>query len=239
MRKIKFGRALGLSLLSALSLMAVFAGGAQATADPGSFWVGELGKFLLATFTGTQEGAGSLLVPGRSLTITCNAGHVNSGHLKTSTLGLAKVTFLECATFSHPGGGALTACTVGKEKGKPESIVATADLLPFLHLEGGIPTNLNYVTAEPDESANFTEIVLSGSTCAIKGTYAVTGSISAEIKPALSEPTHPIVNLIEATKAFSELVKDSLSFGAFSAFVIAKAEIELTGEHKGIKFGVV
>jgi hypothetical protein len=68
MRKIKLGRALGLSLLSALCLVAVFAASAQA---------GE-----------AQEGAFSELVPGRNLTVNCQNGVMANGAIETEVLAV-------------------------------------------------------------------------------------------------------------------------------------------------------
>jgi uncharacterized cupredoxin-like copper-binding protein len=234
MGKIKFGRAFGLSMLAALSLMAAFAVSAQATTDAGAYFLknksGVEVPFLLATVTGKLEtGTTALLLsPGRNLTIHCSGLVVNSGALETTTLAHGEVTFSSCTVKAHKGEE--IECTVD------QPIVAKAEIKPNLHLEKEKTTKL-FVTAEPLENLAtgiFTKITLKGAFCPIAATYNITGKVSAEVTA-----NDAVVNLITATEAFSKLVGDTLRFGAFEAFLIGKAELELTGAHVGFKFGVV
>jgi hypothetical protein len=218
MGKIKLGRVFGLSILSALSLMAMFVVSAQAS----EFWVGKTGSFLLATATGAQVGSGKLLVEKRGITITCETGVVTSGALETKTSGKGTAEFSKCTVLNFVDNKELTACSVD------QPIKAEATLLPGEH-----PGAANKrVIAEPVGEL-FTTVKVTGEACASKGTYPIKGFVSAEITE-----NGKIVNKVVASRTYSELVKDSLSFGAFPAFIDATATVELTGVHKGIAFGV-
>jgi hypothetical protein len=227
MGKIKFGRAFGLSMLAALSVMAVFAVSAQA-GEAGTYFEkkadGTAVAFLLATVTGNLEVGTTavLLSPGRNLTLTCSVLEVNKGALETTTLAEGEVTFKTCTAKAHKGEE--IECKV------TEPIVAKAKIKPFLHEK----TKL-YVTAEPlVAGGNFTTVSLTGEFCPIKGNYPITGFISAQVTT-----NDAVINLITASQAFSELVVDTLKFGAFNAFLIGKGELKLTGAHLGYKFGVL
>jgi hypothetical protein len=226
MRKIKLGRALGLSLLSALCLVAVFAASAQA-GEAGTFFLKNKESkevaFLLAKVQGFQEGTGALLVEGRNLEIHCTSGEILNTELDTSTLATGEMTFSGCTALNHKTGAELP-CTV------TEPIVATGKIKPLLHEK-----TKKYVTAEPLIAGGvFTTIELTGAECGLPVKNPVPGAVSAEVTTNDS-----IIDLFTASKAFSVLVKDSLKFSGFAAFINGKATAELIGEHAGFKWGVL
>jgi hypothetical protein len=226
MGKIKLGRALGLSLLSALCLVAVFAASAQA-GEAGTFFLKNKESkevtFLEVKGKGSQEGTGTLLVPGRNLTISCTTGTLSNAVLKTTTEGTGEITFSGCSALNHKTGAALP-CKV------TEPIVASGKIKPFLHEK-----TKKYVTAEPKEvGGNFTVVELTGVECTLPVKNPVTGFVSAEVTT-----NDAVVDLITASEAFSKLVKDTLKFGGFEAFVNAKGTAELEGTHAGFKLGVL
>jgi hypothetical protein len=227
MRKIKLRRVFGPFFIAAIGLMAVFAGGAQA-GEAGTFFLkkkdGTAVAFLLATVTGKLETGTSIifLSPGRNLTITCSQLVVNKGSLETATLAEAEITVSICTAKAHKGEEI--------ECGVAEPVALKAKISPLLHEK----TKL-YVTAEPlVAGGTFAAKTLTGEFCPIKGTYPVTGTFSAQVTT-----NDAAIVLGTATQAFSELVKDTLKFGAFAGFLIGKAELELTGAHVSYKFGIL
>lgn len=223
MGKIKFGRAFGLSILGVLSLMSLFAGGAQAK----EFQI-LLKPALLATFVGTQEGTGSLLVPGRNLTLNCTAGDVETGsEIISPTQALAKIQFLGCTALSHSTGAELP-CTV-------DNPLATAVALPVLH------NGERFILFEPDPGTaegakgNFTTVLLLGELCPLPEVNPVKGTTAALIEPLTNDTVKP---LILFSPAISTLLGDALTYGGFASTITAKAELELTGAHVNEPFGI-
>lgn len=224
-------RALGLAVLGALSMMAIFAAGAQAQA----FLINEANAGALkATVTGAQEGTGQLLVKQRGINIKCTGFTVNSGLIESTTHGQGEITFEGCKVFNHNGDGALAVCTVHSSGAANEIIKASALLLPVLHGGG------NYVRAEHTKTGEvlnpFTTIEVLGASCAARGTYATKGSVVAEVTAATNNTVTPLINLSETIQ---KLLGDVLSFGAFEAFINGSATLSLTGTHAGMKLGVV
>jgi hypothetical protein len=222
MTKAKTGRRLALLALSALGLMVAFIASAQA-GEAGKFWLGKEGGFLLATFTGSQEGTFKELSFGNDLVVNCQVGGFKKGAIETTTLGEAEIAFSECTVLSDATGKELP-CTVD------EPFIVKAKIVPSLHIK-----TKRYVTFEPlVAGAPLGTLVLLGEGCAVKGSYPVTGSISAEMTI-----NNSVKNLITFSQGFSQLVKDTLKMGAFQAFWTGKYTWELTGVHTGIMFGVI
>lgn len=221
------GRRLALLGLSALGLMVAFIASAQA-GEAGKFWMGiekegKEGGFLLATFTGSQEGTFKELSFGNDLIVNCQVGGFKKGALETVTLGEAEMAFSECTVLSHATGNELP-CSVH------EPFIVKAKIVPLLHTK-----TIRYVTFEPlVAGAPLGTLVLLGEVCPKKGSYPVTGSISAEMTI-----NNAVTNLITFSQGFSQLVKDTLKMGAFQAFWTGKYTWELSGVHKGLKFGVI
>jgi hypothetical protein len=237
MGKIKFGRALGLSILGVLSMMAMFAVSAQAAEFQFEKFIEVTKKFekvavLLATATGSQEGSGSLLVPGRNLKLTCTSGDVETGsEIINSKEGLAKITFLGCTALDLKTGTELP-CTVDNPK-------ALAKLLPVIHAfkekvnEVEIELKLPFVLAEPDGGTIFTTVLLLGEACPLPEENPVTGSVSAQ-----ATTNNSVIDLAVFSEAIQKLIGDKLLFGGFESFINASATLELTGVHAGFDWGV-
>lgn len=221
-------KVLGLALLSALSMMAFAVAGAQAQlpgeSKLGSVTVGGVpATELPATATGTQNGAGSLLVPGRNLKLECKTGHVSEGKINNSTDASGKVTFLECVSLDLEKGTALPCETVGLG-----TISATALLLPILH--GGV----NYVLAEPQSGTSFTTVEYKeGTECALPLKNPVTGSITAQTSEL--EGVSPTLTF---SPEIQLLTGDVLRYGGFASYIHANATVKLTGAHEGKVLGI-
>ncbi|HKT82572.1 MAG TPA: hypothetical protein VJQ84_01915, partial [Solirubrobacterales bacterium] len=136
MRKKKTGRRLALSALGALCLLAVLATTAQA-GEAAKFWLGKEIGFLLATFTGSQEGTFKELSFGNDLVVNCQVGGFKKGTLETTVLGEAEIAFQECSALSDATGNELP-CTVD------EPFIVKAKIVPLLHAKAK-----RYITFEP------------------------------------------------------------------------------------------
>jgi hypothetical protein len=226
MGKIKFGRALCLSILGVLSMMALFAVSAQAT---NLFLLEKAAAAAGSTFTGKQIGVGTLLVPtGTNLDINCAKGEVEAGSsLLSDTVALAKVLYKECTALSHTTKEELKGCTV-------PDILAIAKALP----KSGADT---FVLFEADgtlfkEKEVFTTITLSGELCALKGVYPVTGTVVALVDN--NEKIEPELLFSETiTKAYIA-EKDELKFGVNAAFIDGTVKVSYTGTDAGKLFGI-
>ena len=220
-------KVLGLALLSALSMMAFAAVGAQAQlpgeSKAGTFTVG--GKAaLLATVVGEQLGQGFLLVAARDLKIECSSFDINEGKINSSTDAQGKVTFLGCLSFSHAGVH-LKDCQFKTL----ETITAEALILPILH--GG----LNYVLFEPIPPATIfsTPSYKSGTACTLPLNNPVTGSVTALVKTLEANP-----QVLLFSEAIQLLTGDKLAFGGFPAYLNATADVSASGAHVGQVIGV-
>ena len=246
-------RVLGLSLMAALGLMAVAASGAQAAnLTPAEWKHGKiliLGKVLHASVTGNAETPLSLLVPSLGIEITCNNLDVTSGLVNFTAAeghGEATLLFLECKVFpiekvlpfkltsSEP----LPCLPLDSVNGEDGSIHIKALVLVVLH-EGK-----DYLVFEdPGLVPPISKIVFSpGTGCPIPLKPEVKGQI-----PFLVE-TGDLHNAgVEVTKilikgdghSLPPLLGTKLLYGANEAFADGSANLELSGEHKGCKWGVL
>jgi hypothetical protein len=206
MSHVSLSRILAVSVFGALSLAAILATSAQAA----EFQI--QGKpALLATLTGSQEGTGSLLIPGRNLTINCQSTAVNVGsEIVSPSKALVKLTFSMCSALNHAKGTELP-CTI-------DNPTVTALFLP---LAG------NTLLKEPDSSETFTTVLLLGEICPLPEENPVQGTLTAEVKT-----NNSVVDLITFNKS------SGINFGGFPSTFTGSATLELTGAHKGLKFGV-
>jgi hypothetical protein len=239
MRNSKFGlRAFGLALMAALGLMAFTAVAAQAeepVGTPGSFLVkGEktLAK-LGVTFSATQLGTGTLLVPGR-VDILCTSGTA-TGEFHNESDVLVEATFSGCTPWQPVtvlGASHVTkvACTVA------QPIVAKALGKPRLH-NGG-----KYVLLEGTAGANqlFASVLLEGPECPLTKHNEVKGSVVAQIDNSdTTEPTLLFSHTIQKLFQIGTTEGDRLKFGTLEAYVDGEAKGKLTdAAHVGLTFGV-
>jgi len=157
-------RALGLSLIAALGLMGLTAGGAQAEALKGvAGKIKVLGVDAAAgtTITGEQEGQGTLLIPALNTEIVCDKFKVLEGKVLSGSKGeaLAELLYEECAYWATKGvNQELTTklpCEILEEGTKAKgAILAKAKLLVVLH-EVSAGVSDTYILASAD---NETEI---------------------------------------------------------------------------------
>ena len=237
-------RALGVSLMAALGLMALFAVAAQAE---GLSDGGKAGKFLIegsgtlvkgATFTGAQVGIGKLIIPKKNAYVECKTGKVTTGTGISETEVLAVVRFEECKAFELSTGNSLAFCPVLGEP-SAETIDATAIALPKLH------ESKLFILFENEPGKVFAEIKF-GPECGIGVKVKVSGSVVAEVDNGLSQNIHTITfsegiqRLFQKRNAKDEFeAGDRLLYGAVEAFLIGSATVELAGTHINRPWSVV
>jgi hypothetical protein len=240
MSNIKLGRILVLAILSALSLTAIFsAGSASAATEPGTFFIvnakGEL-TILLSTITGAVL-AGYLLVAGRNLKLNCTGGEVEAegeggakSEITNATHALAVIIFKGCTALNHK--------TEAELPCKVADILAITLALPVLI--GPKANNDLGVLFEPDKSSKegaegkFVTVKLSGETCPLPASNPVTGTVTA-----LVDNNHTPEVLLLFSEAIQKASGDELLFGGFPSYINTTAHVTLTGEHLGLKFGVL
>jgi hypothetical protein len=246
----KYGlKALGVSLMAVFGLMAFFAIGAQAAnlsdgGVAGNFRVEGLSTLVKGTkFTGTQEGAGKLLIGSKNAFVECKTGTVTAAEGLSESEVTATVLFEECATFEDK---------LNAEKKFPE--LKACDVL-------GEPASTGKVEAKGIGKAKLHEgelyVLLSGSPfatlkfgeeCGIGVKVAVSGSVVAKVISGSTEATSHLIEFSEAiqrlfqkrnavTDAFE--AGDRLLYGAAEAFITASANVSLTGTHVNKNWSVI
>ncbi len=230
-------RGLGLCFLAVLGLMAFAVSGAQ----------GQLaGKFLDAggelavgtTFTGAQEGNGSLLIPKLNLAIECAASDFEEGkvtaklvavphtpgtaHATIKLLGCVVKTAALAALPCHVEGGSYTA------KYKLLAMLASA-------ADGEVPFVLAETLTAGQPIAVIKILNAVGKFCSISGTYNLTGTIAYKVLAGLNNPQLLIPYANQA------LLGDELLLGTNPMVVDKSFTIEITGPEAGLikaPFGV-
>jgi hypothetical protein len=239
-------RALGLSLIAALGLMAFSAANALAA--------GEIlveGSAALATgrtATGKQEGEGTLKVPALNIEIVCKKLTAGAGtKIISGPLGtlLAEVLYEECVVWSIKKESlelieVLTTCQIlasGATKTKGD-ITAVGTGSVVLH-------NINevYLLAEgetvggvkqPFATVEFTK----GIGCPLATPVKIIGSaVFKHITGNLNTGAAVVEPLIESSEAIQKLLGDKLLYGVNEAFIKGSALLALTGTHAGLKWG--
>jgi len=248
-------RVLGLSLMTVLSLMALFAVAAQAEnlkdgGTPGLYLI--LGSSALVTGASfltrlekltvkkEPELHGVLLVPGLNISILCSAAH-GDGRFLSDTQALVFLEFLECLTFVLSTGEHLASCIIDDPENALNDdriVLAFAVGLPKLHEKE------LFILFDGDGSSVLSTIhYLKETGCPLP--------LSPEIKGSpvglLSEET-AVVHLITFNQEIQKLFQvkngaviegDRILYGAQEAFIDANATIELTEMHIGCKFTVI
>jgi hypothetical protein len=232
----RMARTLFLSVAACLGLMAFTAVAAQAEnlsdgGKTGSFLVNKEKALvkLGVTFSATQEGVGTLLVPGR-VDILCKVGTA-LGEFHNENDALAEATFSQCTAW-QPVALNLThkiavPCTV------KEPIVMKGLLIPKKH--EGAP----YILLGGEEGSLAT-VLMEGPECPLTKTNEVKGSLVVQIdNNDTVEPSllfgEEIQKLFQATSTTGDHIK----FGTFESYIDGVAKITLTdAAHKGLTFGV-
>ncbi len=216
-------RAIGLSLIAALSVMAFSAAGAQAAGEwkIGGKTMSEL-KLTEETATGKLEAVpkSKLLVKALNLSISCPTLHVNGVLLVGPPASVhGTTTFLECKVFSHEPETELSACGVNSA-GEAAGVIKTAKINGEVILSGAE----NIVLFKPSSGTTFTTVEITGKGCALANSYPITGTsvfkLGAEAKEML------ILSL-------PEFAGDGLRFGEPKANLVGSALAELSGAKKG------
>ncbi len=234
----RIARTLFLSVSAALSLMAFTALAAQAEnlSDGGKaakFLVGKNAALAVGkTFSATQVGTGTLLVPGR-VDILCTTG-TTTGIINTETNASAVATFTGCTTWqpvTELGAEHVTKaiCTV------KEPIVAEGIALPKKH------NSVLYILLEQiSGSPIFTTIFLEGPECPLTKENKVTGSLVLQVdNNDAPEPLLLFNHEIQKLFQTSFTLGDHLKFGAFEAYIDAHARSKITTvSHAGQTLGV-
>lgn len=234
-------RAFGLSLLAALSLMAVIAAGAQAENLAGTAGVF---KILGTTVEGAAEETATgetvensvLIVLGLNTEIKCTAIDVTEGKIKASGDANVIILFLGCEAYAISTGELLANCkTVGPEPEKLSGdIKVEALVLVLLH------NSVTYIKAEPKTGATRFARIKFEAGCSLTNPIDVTGSAifnvtQTEVKePVLSNPGDTT-----AGKELQSLLQAALSYGVNEAFVKGTAKVKLTGAKTGCTWGAV
>ncbi len=216
-------RPLGLSFLAALGLMAFTAVGAQG--QSAGIWFDlvkpseDQGEIHQATFTGTQEGQGSLLVPKLNMAIECEAADVEEGKLELGGVGHAQLKFLNCIVRSAAL-VTLGACKINEGK----TITAKVKLLARLAEAHG---NEVFVLAEALTGTSWASLKVENETgkfCSLSGEYSLSGTLALKILPG-----HEKVQLLIPYTNQALLGDAGLKVGENPATLDASATAELTG----------
>jgi hypothetical protein len=210
-------RALSLSLIGALSLLGFSAVSAQA----GKFKIDD--KELLALITGAQVGTGLLLIPGRNLTIKCEAAQIEAeSEIINGNEALARVEFSKCLAFQHKSPFSHINCTI-------DNFLAITRALPILH--GGE----RYVLFEPDPPSTLLTIMFFlGTPCPLPEENPVHGSLLA-----LVDGNNTVQPLLLFKHELASLLGDEIKFGGFAATTQTTLHIEAVGAHKGARIGIL
>lgn len=230
MRNRKYGlRALGLSFLAALGLMAFVAASAQALV-----WDLNLKEITQEVeFDGNQKGVGLLLVPNQNIVIHCATGTISEGRLRLDNTAHATLEFSSCLTLQN--GVNLKNC--GDEVAGGINILPTkVKIKPVLHTTGG--NGHIYLLASPLSGATFTSIHY-GAGCALPLTN-VGGTLLLECENGSlvhedcknDKKVHLIKPVGNQALLASPDGPDGLKYGLNDAILDGEAEVLLTGADK-------
>ena len=223
-------KALGLSLLAAMGLMAFLAAGAQATWDINGTEIAA-NEPINGNFVTGQEGL--LLVPAQNLVIHCKTFKIETGSQLLALPALdadLNIQYEECKTLVK--GSENVGC-------KPEILLVKALVLIFLH-----EANKEiFLLAEPSEAGKpFTTIHYNEETCALPPLPQVTGSVVFECyKEALKLDdckTAKIKHLIKPANP-ALFPSDMLKYGLNAAEIHGEAEVFLNGTFIGKTFNAL
>jgi len=236
-------RALGLSLLAALGLMAFTAAGAQAEALKGvAGKIKVLGVDAVGPITvlGEQEKLGTLLVPGLKFEIVCEKVDVLEGKIISGAKGegLAELLYLECVTWNL-GLTVKLPCEL-LEDASPfaaGSILAKVKLLVVLHeVSAGVSDTYILATAdnEKEEGALASILYSTPSECPLPKLTEVKGSVVFKVTLgdlSLKQPEELYV-LATASQELSSsgLFTDKLFYGVNEAFIDGSALLWLASD---------
>jgi hypothetical protein len=216
---------LGLSLVAALSLMALTAAGAQA----GEFKVG--GKTFTAAGVTSETVGGTLplgiLLVSNGLEIHCNKGDVKHALAKQGGTASAELLFLECKVLNNKF------CTIYPTEEDLEEETNSGRIIAAGSGELILHSGAHYLKAA---SASFSTVYMGGPACTLPAKNVVSGSTALSLPSALSELVEQPVSTINA--ATEALLKVQLFYGKETATLDGAAgAAKLTGENAGKTWG--
>lgn len=230
-------RALGLSFLAALGLMAFMAAGAQAT------WLINGTSFHGTEGVDVGEHAninGVLLVPGKNLEIQCNTTTDENIVITELTLTTGTLSFNNCETYFNNFKGHLLRASSCDPTNQPIKAGGKG------HIRLNAAGTINYVLFEPTTGLEgvFTKVEF-GPLCALTETSEVTGSLLAECGHlsgggfvGLDCGINQEVQLVrEAPNQNATGENDGLFFGENAAKIDGIAKAELSENNPGVPFG--
>ncbi len=233
-------RALGLSLLAALGLMAFAAAGAQAS---GEFLIAEPTNpnWLEETITGKLENAltSSLLILNLNHELICHEATV-TGNINSHGHGHVDFELENCYVQGVSGG-----VLVGAKCSYFDIIIKTLALV-ILH-EGGTKLTLDglggaehklgkgtpYILFTPLDGLTFATVVIGESECAMPAESRLKGCFVASIQKPFEDE---VVKLI-SSKGLLELFGCTILYGANQAHLSLDALFSLSGSEIGKKWG--
>lgn len=211
-------RALGLSILAALGLMAFTATAAQAS---GTFLVAGLSGSWTAEATGKGENIleSYLQVLKLNLKLACHQISVTNAKISNAGHGTGTISFSSCLVTDNAGNE--VDCTLHEP--------INANVLALVVLHNSKP----YILFSPT-GANFAVVKSLGEFCTLPKEAAVTGSVVVSI----SNPDgDDVTKLISTKNMLSLFTADKLFYGAHEGHLVADAEVALSGIHEGLKWG--
>jgi len=244
-------RALGLSFVAVLGLMAFMASGAQANFQYLLTVNGVIDDVPDNLPTVSAHSEGVLLVPGKNLEIKCPTVESDPSApvllLASSTVAHGHLIFSGCKTFTISPLTEQTKCKPWSPGQVKESGIILAGGLAELVLHP-TPNSKSYVLFKPlvvgGVTQPFTTIELP-ETCALAETSKVTGSLVAECGELVAGAfsggncaTHRVKQLLRSVTA-GLFPADVLKFGANEAFIDGIAAVELGGALAGKSWGGV
>jgi hypothetical protein len=234
-------RALGLSLLAAIGLMAV--GAAGASGETGRLLILNEGKTVLseldATFGAEVDLLSVLHAPAINLEIHCTSFTVNEGkYLVSDHVGHIKLLITGCALYQLSPLTALSGCEVYETAldrthlKNPGNIIAEALLLILKH--NGASGSQVVIRAEPPASLNNAFAHLFFRNCPTGSSALVSGGLT--LRAHDDSGTHLIKHLFEEASGNFKL--DQLKYGSNDANILGGTWVFLTGEHVGREWGL-
>jgi len=216
-------RALGLSILAALGLMAFTAAGAQAS---GTFLVQGLTGEWTATITGEEDNPlgneNKFLILNLNVEFYCHDATA-TGSIKPNGHGTGTITFSDCFAHGVTSGGALT----GEPCELENSIVAKVLALVILH------NSKPYVLFSPQEGETFA--TLNTEPCPIPS-----ASVKGFAVVSISNPDGDDVTKLISSKGSTTLFSSAqhhLLYGKNEGHLDADANIRLAGSHVNLPWG--
>jgi hypothetical protein len=253
---MRYVKALGLTLIASLSLLALTTSAAHAGELKGDWKLSGVSLDLTVSVNGALYNAleSSMLVPALDFAISCHALTVSSGTILPLNGGRAfghgTAVFSSCLPLAHENLTTLPFCKLfDLEEGVDEGQITAAGLVHVVR-SGSLGTG--YVLIEPSGAGGLNERTLAdvylNEFCPIEGKILITGTLVAELGKLtllgggtghwsqVLEAEKPLLK--EAPHAIKLLFGDQLKFGENDAFLDGDIEMYASGTHAGRPIGI-